>query len=109
MFVLWDADGNEIRDEYPQMDPHDILRNPENAVFNLDMIVGRLKEIGNSDIVALHQLAQNHYLVITVPQCPKNSHHYENLSSRLLMRLRRTADTISLGSQEIVFHRPVIA
>jgi hypothetical protein len=39
---LWDADGNEIRDEYPQMDPHDILRNPENAIFNLNMIVGGL-------------------------------------------------------------------
>jgi hypothetical protein len=72
MFALWDADGNEIRDEYPQIDPHDILRNPENnTVFNLDMIVGKLKEISGSDIVALHQLAQNHYLVIIVPQCPK--------------------------------------
>jgi len=45
-FALWDADGNEIRDEYPQMDPYDILRNPENVAFNLDMIVGKLKEIG---------------------------------------------------------------
>ena len=44
MFALWDADGNEIRDEYPQMDPHDILRDPENAVFNLDMFVGKLKD-----------------------------------------------------------------
>lgn len=75
-FALWDADGNEIRDEYPQMDPYDILRNPENAAFNLDMIVGKLKKIGGSDIVALHQLAQNHYFVIiSVPQCPKNSYH----------------------------------
>ena len=64
MFALWDADGNEIRDEYPQMDPRDILCSPGNAVFDLDMIVGRLKEIGGSDIVALHQLAQNHYFVI---------------------------------------------
>lgn len=71
MFALWDADGNEIRDEYPPMDPHDILRSPENAVFNLDMIVGRLKEIGGSDIVALHQLAQNHYSVINVSSDPK--------------------------------------
>ena len=53
-FALWDADGNEIRDEYPQMDPHDILRNPENVSFNLEMIVGRLKEISGSDIVTLH-------------------------------------------------------
>ena len=31
--------GNEIRDEYPQTDPHDILRvrNSENAVLNLDI------------------------------------------------------------------------
>ena len=68
MFALWDADGNEIHDEYPQMDPHDILHNPENAVFNLDMIIDRLKEIGGSDIATLHQLAQNHYfVVINVP------------------------------------------
>ena len=64
MFALWDADGNEIRDEYPQEDPYDILRNPDNAVFDLDMVVGKLKEIGGSDIVTLHQLAQNHYFVI---------------------------------------------
>ena len=64
MFTLWDADGNEIRDEYPQEDPYDILRNPDNAVFDLDMVVGKLKEIGGSDIVTLHQLAQNHYFVI---------------------------------------------
>jgi hypothetical protein len=64
MFALWDADGNEIRDKCPQKDPHDILRNPKNTVFSLDMIVGRLKEIGGSDIVALHQLGQNHYFVI---------------------------------------------
>lgn len=58
MFALWDADGKNSR-RVPQMDPHDILRNPENAVFNLDMIVNKLKEIG-SDIVALHhwQLAR---------------------------------------------------
>lgn len=67
-FALWDADGNEIRDEYPQMDPHDILRNPENVSFNLEMIVGRLKKISGSDIVTLHQLAQNHYFVINIPQ-----------------------------------------
>jgi hypothetical protein len=67
MFALWDAEGNEIRGEYPQIYHHDILRNPENTVFNLDMIVGKLKEIGGSDIVALHQLAHNHYLVIIVP------------------------------------------
>jgi hypothetical protein len=78
MFALWDADGNEIRDEYPQVDPYDILRNPENGIFNLDMIVDRLKEIGGSDIVSLHQLAQNHYFVINVPQSPTNSHHDEN-------------------------------
>lgn len=53
-FALWDADGNEIRDEYPQMDPHDILYNPENLAFNLEMIVGRLKKISGSDIVTLH-------------------------------------------------------
>jgi hypothetical protein len=73
MFALWDADGNEIRGEYPQEDPHDILCNPENAAFNLDMIVGKLKEISGSDIVALHLLAQNHYFVIKVFQCPKIS------------------------------------
>ena len=66
MFVLWDADGNEIRDEYPPVDPHDILRNPENVAFSLDTIVGRLKEISGSDIVALHQLAQNHHIVIII-------------------------------------------
>ena len=67
MFILWDADGNEIRDEYPPVDPQDILGHPENAAFNLDTIVERLKEIGGSDIVALHQLAQNHYIVINLP------------------------------------------
>ena len=68
MFVLWDADGNEIRDEYPPVDPRaNILRNPENDAFNLDTIVGRLEEIGGSDIVALHELAQNHYIVINIP------------------------------------------
>ena len=66
MFVLWDADGNEIRDEYPPADRHDILCHPENAAFDLDTILGRLKEIGGSDIVALHQLAQNHHTVIII-------------------------------------------
>ena len=68
MFALWDAGGNEIRDEYPQIDHHDILRNPKNAIFNLDMVHGRLKEIGGSDIVALHQLAQNQLLTFLVSQ-----------------------------------------
>ena len=46
------------------MNPHDIPHN----------LVGRLKEIGGSDIVALHhwQLAQNHHFVINIPQGPKN-------------------------------------
>ena len=82
MFALWDADGNEIRDEYPQMDPHDILRDPQNAEFYLDMIVGKLKEIGASDIVALYQLAQNHYFVINVPQCFK-THTMNNWTDHL--------------------------
>ncbi|KAF8960962.1 hypothetical protein BDZ97DRAFT_1921655 [Flammula alnicola] len=74
MFVLWDADGNEIRDEYPPVDPPDILRNPENAAFNLDTIIGRLKEMGGSDVVALHQLAQNHYFVLDASA--KDGGHY---------------------------------
>ena len=87
VFALWDADGNEICDEYPQMDPHDILRDPENAEFNLDMIVGKLKEIGASDIVALYQLSQNHNFVIIVSQCPKTQYENLNLSVRFLTRL----------------------
>ena len=96
---------------FPLLDHRDILRNPENSIFNLDMILGRLKEIGGSDIVALHQLAQNHcYFVINVPYSlvSQDSHRYENLSSRFLTCLQRMAGTM-LGSQEIVFLHPVPA
>jgi hypothetical protein len=48
MFALWDADGNEIL----STDLHVILRNPGNSVHNLDIIVGKLNEIGGSGIVA---------------------------------------------------------
>ncbi len=65
MFVLWDADGNEIRDEYPPKDLHDVLCNPDNAAFDVDRIVAKLKEISGSDIVALHQVADNHHFVST--------------------------------------------
>jgi len=65
MLVLWDADGNEIRDEYPSNDLHDVLCNPDNAA-DVDRIVAKLKEISSPDVVALHQLADNHYSVNTV-------------------------------------------
>lgn len=89
MFVLWDADGNEIRDEYP----HDILRHPEDVAFNLDTIVGRLEEIGESDIVALHQLAQNHYIVLDAST--KDGRHF-------IVRIAR--DSVpSFGSDRVSF------
>jgi hypothetical protein len=66
-------------------------------------MVGKLKEISGLDIVAPHQLAQNHYFVIiNVPQCLNNSHHdNENLSPRLLTRLRRTAGTTSSARNSV--------
>ncbi|KIM44326.1 hypothetical protein M413DRAFT_25747 [Hebeloma cylindrosporum] len=57
-----------------KMEPHDILLNPENADFDLDVIIGKFKEIDGSDIIALHKLAQNHYFVFDAST--KDGRHY---------------------------------
>lgn len=64
MCILWNADGDEIRDEYPPWEPHDLLGNSEKTTFEVGEIVAKLQEISGSDVVALHQLAENHYFVI---------------------------------------------
>ena len=66
MFVLWDADGNKIEDEYPPEELDNILAtNTDPSVLDFDLpgVVARVRAISELDVTSIHLLGENHYLV----------------------------------------------
>ncbi|PPR01968.1 hypothetical protein CVT26_008750 [Gymnopilus dilepis] len=64
--LLWDAKGNEIRDNFPVAHPYpDLLSEDADLVpFDFEKMAVKVKELSNSKVTSLEPIAKNHYTVI---------------------------------------------
>jgi hypothetical protein len=63
MFILWDADGNKIEDQYPPEELDNLLSTNTVLDFDLPGVVARVRAISELDVTSIHLLGENHYLV----------------------------------------------
>jgi hypothetical protein len=63
MFVLWDADGNKIKDEYPTEECKDLLSHSSLLDFELQWVVEKVQMNSGLNVNSIHQLGENHYTV----------------------------------------------